>query len=483
MNEERIFSMNDFSSMNLSHETEKALKSMGFETPTPIQSMTILPLIEGKDVIGQAQTGTGKTLAYSIPAVEKVVGNNKNPQVLILCPTRELAIQVSKVINNLLKYKKEANSVVIYGGQRIDFQIRAIKRGAQIVVGTPGRIMDHMRRKTLNFKDVKMLVLDEADEMLNMGFIEDIKAILEKLPFQKQSALFSATMPKTILNLSEKFQKNRQFLKVPNQKLTVENTKQLYFKIRESDKTTLLSRLLVMRNPHSAMVFCNTKKKVDELVSALKSIGFQADAIHGDIKQMSRDRVMNDFRNKHTKILVATDVAARGIDVENVEMVINYDLPQYHEYYVHRIGRTGRMGKKGYAYTFVTEREFGKLQMIKRYAKIEIEKAKIPSLKDVQRTRAKSLSKDIMKIIDEGDLEKYEAMVEIMTEENYSTLQIAAALLKMVAKTSELDNPILKRKIDQDFKKEKRVRSFNFGKSNSKGRKYSSRTFKRRTRA
>jgi ATP-dependent RNA helicase DeaD len=482
MKAERIFHMNDFGSMNLSPETKKALKEMHLENPTPIQDMSISPLIEGKDVIGQAQTGTGKTLAYSIPAVEKVTEKNRNPQVLILCPTRELAIQVSKVVDSLLKYRRGINSVAIYGGQRIDFQIKALKRGAQVVVGTPGRIMDHMRRRTLKLESVKMMVLDEADEMLNMGFIDDIKTILEKLPAQRQIALFSATMPKTILNLSEKFQKERKFLKVPNQKLTVENVKQLYFKVKESDKTTLISRILTMKNPNSAMVFCNTKKKVDELISALKSIGFQADAIHGDIKQMSRDRVMNDFRNKHTKILVATDVAARGIDVENVEMIFNYDLPQYHEYYVHRVGRTGRMGKKGTAYTFVTEREMGKLQIIKRYAKVEIEKARIPSMKDVQAARIKTLFKDIANTIEKSDIEKYEAMVEIMTEENYSSLQIAAALLKMLSKNKELNNPILTRRIDQNFKKEQRVKSFNFGKSNSKKRKYSSRTFKRKTR-
>ncbi len=473
--------MNDFISMNLSRETKRVLEDMGFERPTPIQDMAIPSLMNGNNVIGQAQTGTGKTLAYSIPAVEKIT-SDKEPQVLILCPTRELAIQVSKVFDDLLKYRKGINSVAIYGGQRIDFQIRAIKRGSQIIVGTPGRIMDHMRRKTLNFKNVKMLVLDEADEMLNMGFIDDIKTILEKLPNEKQSALFSATMPRSILNLSEQFQKEREFLRVPNQRLTVENVKQTYFKVKESDKTTLLSRILVMKNPNSAMVFCNTKKKVDELISSLKSIGFQADAIHGDIKQTSRDRVMNDFRNKHTKILVATDVAARGIDVENVEMVFNYDLPQYHEYYVHRIGRTGRMGKKGYAYTFVTEREIGKLQIIQRYAKIKIEKSKIPSLKDVQSARAKALSKSVIDVIKEGNLEKYEAVVEMMTENNYSSLQIAAALLKMVSKASELDNPILKKKIDQNFKGLRKVKSFNFTKSKN-GRRKRSRTFNRRTHA
>ncbi len=473
--------MNDFTSMNLSRETKRVLEDMGFERPTPIQDMAIPSLMNGNNVIGQAQTGTGKTLAYSIPAVEKITPD-KEPQVLILCPTRELAIQVSKVFDDLLKYRKGINSVAIYGGQRIDFQIRAIKRGSQIIVGTPGRIMDHMRRKTLNFKNVKMLVLDEADEMLNMGFIDDIKTILEKLPNEKQSALFSATMPRSILNLSEQFQKEREFLRVPNQRLTVENVKQTYFKVKESDKTTLLSRILVMKNPNSAMVFCNTKKKVDELISSLKSIGFQADAIHGDIKQTSRDRVMNDFRNKHTKILVATDVAARGIDVENVEMVFNYDLPQYHEYYVHRIGRTGRMGKKGYAYTFVTEREIGKLQIIQRYAKIEIEKSKIPSLKDVQSARDKALPKSVIDVIKEGNLEKYEAVVEMMTENNYSSLQIAAALLKMVSKAAELDNPILKKKIDQNFKGLRKVKSFNFTKSKN-GRRKRSRTFNRRTHA
>ena len=473
--------MNNFNSMNLSQEMKKALKEMNFKEPTPIQSMSIPILMENTDVIGQAQTGTGKTLAYSIPAVEKVT-KDKSTQALILCPTRELAIQVSKVLDKLLRYKKGITSVAIYGGQRIDFQIKALKRGGQIVVGTPGRVMDHMRRKTLNLENVKMLVLDEADEMLNMGFIDDIKTILSRLPSERQIALFSATMPGAILNLSEKFQRQRKFLKVPNQELAVKSVEQIYFKIKESDKIVLISRILAMENPNSAMVFCNTKKKVDELSTKLKEIGFQADAIHGDIKQMSRDRVMNAFRSKQTKILIATDVAARGIDVENVEIVFNYDLPQYHEYYIHRIGRTGRMGKSGKAYTFVTDREMGKFYTIKRYAKVEIERGRIPSLKDVRAARMKALLKDVSKIIDEGNIEEYESIVELLTEENYSSLQIAAALLKKNSKVKILDNPIFQAKIDLNFKREKKVKSFNFRNSNSKKRKYSSRTFKRRSR-
>lgn len=441
-----------FKSMNLLDETQRAISDMEFEESTPIQSLAISPLLEGKDVIGQAQTGTGKTLAYAIPAVEMLEDKNPKPQVLILCPTRELTIQVSNVLKILLKYRQKANVVAIYGGQRIDLQIRAIKRGTQVIVGTPGRIMDHMRRKTLKFNSIKMVIIDEADEMLNMGFIDDIKMILSEVPFERQIALFSATMPRAILELSKKFQKNQRLLRVPHEKLMVENVEQLYFIIHESDKPILLSRLLSMYNPESSIVFCNTKRKVDELINTLKSLGYQADAIHGDIRQPSRDRVMESFRSRNTKILVATDVAARGIDVKNVEIIFNYDLPQYHEYYIHRVGRTGRMGKSGRAFTFVTKREVSKLKVIQRYAKADVKFANVPSVKDVERNKTDVLIKQVKRIAEEKNLDRYAKIVKILVEENYPSTNVAAALLKMVLNSSEIAHPLIERTISDDFR-------------------------------
>ncbi len=455
-----------FKSMNLLDETQRAISDMGFEKATPIQSLAIFPLLEGKDVIGQAQTGTGKTLAYAVPAVETLEEKNPNPQVLILCPTRELAIQVSNILKILLKYRRKASAVAIYGGQRIDLQIRAIRKGAQVIVGTPGRIMDHMRRKTLKFDNVKMVIVDEADEMLNMGFIDDIKTILGEVPIERQIALFSATMPKAILGLSKKFQKNRKFLKVSHEKLMVENVEQLYFIIRESDKTILLSRLLSMYNPESSIVFCNTKKKVDELISALKSLGYQADAIHGDIRQASRDRVMESFRSRNTKILVATDVAARGIDVKNVEIIFNYDLPQYHEYYIHRVGRTGRMGKSGKAFTFVTGREVNKLKNIQRYAKADVKLAKIPSVRDVERNKANILVEQVKRIAEEKSLDRYAEIIRNLDRENYPSVNVAAALLKIVLNSSKTAHPFIEKTIDEDFRGSK----YRF-KKNTQGKK------------
>ncbi len=424
-----------FKSMDLLPQTQQALDDMGFVDATPIQSLTILPVLSGKDVIGQAQTGTGKTLAYAIPAVEMIEEHNLSPQFLVLCPTRELALQVSETIKGLLKYRKKANVVTVYGGQKIELQIRAIRKGAQVIVGTPGRLLDHIRRRTLKLSNVKMVVLDEADEMLNMGFIEDIETILSKIPQERQTTLFSATMPKAILKLSKNFQKDREFLKVPNKELVVANVEQYYYRVYSTDKTELLSRLIWVHDPESAMVFCNTKAKVDEVVDDLRFLGYNADALHGDMKQSARDRVMKGFRTKNIRILVATDVAARGIDVDNVEIIFNYDLPGYHEYYVHRVGRTGRMGKKGKAFTFVTRGEMDRLKVIKRYSKADIKPLKLPTLKDVElRTRELLINKILKNISEEVELndKKYKKIINIFSSYGYSLEDLALTLLKMI---------------------------------------------------
>ena len=339
-----------FEELEIDSRIIRAITDMGFEEATPIQAKAIPMVLSGADVIGQAQTGTGKTAAFGIPMLERVNPKDKHLQALVLCPTRELAIQVADEIRRLAKYMHGIKVLPIYGGQDIVKQIRSLKSGVQIVIGTPGRVMDHMRRKTVKFDHVEMVTLDEADEMLNMGFREDIETILEKVPKERQTVLFSATMPKPILEITGKYQEDAQMIKVVRKELTVHNIEQYYFEVSPKSKEEVLSRLLDIYNPTLSIIFCNTKRQVDELVSNLKGRGYFAEGLHGDMKQQQRDRVMNSFRNGRTDILVATDVAARGIDVDDVDIVFNYDLPQDEEYYVHRIGRTGRAGKSGLAF-------------------------------------------------------------------------------------------------------------------------------------
>ena len=358
-----------FEELELCPEILKAVKHMGFEEASPIQSKAIPVIMSGKDVIGQAQTGTGKTAAFGIPLLEKIDPKNKKLQAIVLCPTRELAIQVAEEIRNLAKYMHGIKVLPIYGGQEIVKQIRSLKSGTQLVIGTPGRVMDHMRRKTMKMDHVHTIVLDEADEMLNMGFREDIETILEGIPQEHQTVLFSATMPKAILQITKQFQKDAELVKVTKKELTVPNIEQFYYEVKPKNKEEVLSRLLDIYTPKLSVVFCNTKKQVDLLVNALLGRGYFAAGLHGDMKQAQRDRVMQGFRSGKTDILVCTDVAARGIDVDDVEAVFNYDLPQDDEYYVHRIGRTGRAGRVGRSFSFVSGREVYKLKEIQRYCK------------------------------------------------------------------------------------------------------------------
>ena len=326
----------------------------------------------------------------------------------------------------------------IYGGQDIVKQIRSLKSGVQIMIGTPGRVMDHMRRKTVKFNQVKMVVLDEADEMLNMGFREDIETILEKVPEERQTVLFSATMPKPIMEIAGKYQKDAQTVKVVRKELTVQNIEQYYFEVSPKSKEEVLSRLIDIYNPNLSIIFCNTKRQVDELVSALKGRGYFAEGLHGDMKQQQRDRVMNSFRNGRTDILVATDVAARGIDVDNVDIVFNYDLPQDEEYYVHRIGRTGRAGKNGLAFSFVVGREVYKLKDIMRYCKTKVTMRKVPSLNDVANTKMNKIFDEITQIIEDEDLSSISRMIEErIYDEDYTAMDMAAALIKMMMGTND----------------------------------------------
>ena len=422
-----------FEELDLFPEIEKAVRYMGFEEASPIQAKAIPAMISGRDIIGQAQTGTGKTAAFGIPLLQKIDPKKKKLQAIALCPTRELAIQVADEIRNLAKYMHGIKILPIYGGQDIVRQIRGLKDGTQIIIGTPGRVMDHMRRKTVKFDQVHTVVLDEADEMLNMGFLEDMETILSQLPEERQTVMFSATMPAAIQKIAENFQKDPQIVKVVKKELTVPKVTQYYYEVKPKTKVEVMCRLLDMYAPKLSVAFCNTKRQVDELVTELQGRGYFAEGLHGDLKQVQRDRVMNSFRNGRTEILVATDVAARGIDVDDVEAVFNYDIPQDDEYYVHRIGRTGRAGREGKAFNLVVGKEVYKLREIQRYCKTRIIPQAIPSLDDVTSIKADKILDQVGEVLQDSDLSKVIDIVEKrVLEEDYTTLDLAAALLKMM---------------------------------------------------
>jgi ATP-dependent RNA helicase DeaD len=426
-----------FSELKLSPEIQKGVLDMGFEEATHIQSEAIPMMMKGLDLTGQAQTGTGKTAAFGIPLLEKMDAKSKDIQALVMCPTRELAIQVAEEIRKLGKYVKGINVLAVYGGQPIDRQMRALRAGAQIVIGTPGRLMDHMERKTIKLDTVKTVVLDEADEMLNRGFIEDIEFILKHAPADRQIVLFSATMPKPILDITKRYQKDPKFIKITHEILTAPNIDQTYFELKHGMKTEALARILDMHDFKSVLIFCNTKKKVDELVEQLRSRGYLAECIHGDKMQSQRDRVMEKFRAGKIEILIATDVAARGIDVENIDVVVNYDVPSDEEYYVHRIGRTGRAGRAGKAFTFVYGDEMYKLREIQRYAKIKIKPGVVPSVMDVEELKTNQFMEMIRQAVAEGKFDSYERLVEKLMNEGISSVDIAAALMKKMMKNQE----------------------------------------------
>ncbi|MGN0399757.1 MAG: DEAD/DEAH box helicase [Blautia sp.] len=421
-----------FEDLGLYPEIERAVRFMGFEEASPIQTKAIPAMISGRDIIGQAQTGTGKTAAFGIPLLQKISPKNKKLQAIVLCPTRELAIQVADEIRNLAKYMHGIKILPIYGGQDIVKQIRSLKNGTQIIIGTPGRVMDHMRRKTVKMDEVHTVVLDEADEMLNMGFRDDIETILKGVPQERQTVLFSATMPKPILDITKQYQNHAELIKVTKRELTVPNIEQYYYEVKPKNKEEVLSRLLDIYSPSRSVVFCNTKKQVDLLTASLIGRGYFAAGLHGDLKQAQRDRVMQSFRKGTTDILVATDVAARGIDVDDIEAVFNYDLPQDDEYYVHRIGRTGRAGRGGRSFTFVSGKEMYKLKEIQRYCKTKIYAQKVPSLNDVANTKMENILEKADSVIERENLSlMLDAIEEKVNASEYTTMDMAAALLKM----------------------------------------------------
>ena len=427
-----------FDELNLDPRILRAVTDMGFEAASPIQAQAIPVEMEGHDMIGQAQTGTGKTAAFGIALLMKMDPENRKTQAMILCPTRELAIQVAEELRRLAKYMSGIKILPVYGGQEIVKQIRSLKGGVQIIVGTPGRVMDHMRRKTIRTDAIHTVVLDEADEMLNMGFREDIEFVLSGVPEERQTVLFSATMPKPIMEITKKFQNNAKVIKVTKKELTVPNIEQYYYDVKPKKKEEVLSRLLDIYSPRLSVVFCNTKKQVDLLVNALLGRGYFAAGLHGDMKQEQRDRVMQGFRTGKTEILVATDVAARGIDVDEVEAVFNYDLPQDDEYYVHRIGRTGRAGREGRAFSFVSGKEVYKLKEIQRYCKTKIYAQKVPSLNDVANTKMENILDDVERVIEQEDLDMMiNAIEERVNNSEFTAMDMAAAFLKICCGMTE----------------------------------------------
>lgn len=409
----------------------RAIREMGFEKLSPIQEQAIPYLLEGEDIIGQAQTGTGKTAAFGIPVIQKTDPDLRKLQTIILCPTRELAIQAAEELRKLAKYMHGIKILPIYGGQEIGKQIAAL-RGVQIIVGTPGRVMDHMRRHTIKLEHVNMVVLDEADEMLNMGFREDMELILGQIPGEHQTALFSATMPQPILDITNRFQKDAKMVKVAAKELTIPLVSQRYYRVRSEYKDAACVRLLQYYQPKLCLIFCNTKKKVDELAEVLKQQGYQAEGLHGDMSQHQRDVAMNRFRNGSTNILIATDVAARGIDVDDVEAVINYDIPQDIEYYVHRIGRTGRAGRKGRSFTFANSREMYKIREIERVCRTKVEEKKLPGASKVMRAKADKYLTQAWELHEHEDMELMKKfLMRKLEEEECDILELAAAMLKM----------------------------------------------------
>ena len=421
-----------FDELNLDPRILRAVTDMGFEAASPIQAQAIPVEMEGHDMIGQAQTGTGKTAAFGIPLLMKMDPENRKTQAMILCPTRELAIQVAEELRRLAKYMSGIKILPVYGGQEIVKQIRSLKGGVQIIVGTPGRVMDHMRRKTIRTDAIHTVVLDEADKMLKMGFLEHMETILGELPEERQTVMFAATMPHAIAQIAQKFQKDPKMVQVVKKELTVPKVTQYYYEVKPRNKVEVMCRLLDMYSPKLSIVFCNTKRQVDELVQALQGRGYFAEGLHGDLKQVQRDRVMESFRNGRTDILIATDVAARGIDVGNVEAVFNYDIPQDDEYYVHRIGRTGRAGREGKAFSLVVGKEVYKLRDIQRYCKTKIIPQAIPSLNDITEIKADKILDQVQDILNDADLTKIVNIIEKkLMEDDYTSLDLAAALLKM----------------------------------------------------
>lgn len=422
-----------FIDLNLSSELLRAIVDLGFESPSEVQEASIPIILEGRDVLAQAQTGTGKTASFGIPIIEGMEEDADDLQALVLVPTRELARQVSEELKKLSKYKKFIKIVPIYGGADMGKQLRDLKKGASIVVGTPGRVMDHMKRKTIRLDGLKFLTFDEADEMFDMGFRDDMKTIIEKTNPDRQTLFFSATFDNDIREFSRLYQRNPAKVIIEKKELTAEKIEQFYLELNRNMKTEILNRLILIHKPKKSIIFCNTKRMVEALEVEIAQRGYKVDSLHGDMRQSSRDNVMKKFRNGTIDVLIATDVAARGLDVSDIDLVFNYDLPQQAEYYVHRIGRTARAGKKGASFTFVTSRDYPKFREIEKYANIKMEKMKLPTKADVERESLDNLFDKVNKnILKAEDQASYTEVLNKLLAEGHSLYDISASLLKLV---------------------------------------------------
>jgi len=420
-----------FTELGLSPELLKAVVQMGYEETTHIQSQAIPALLSGADVVGQSQTGSGKTAAFALPAIEKVDPRLRAPQVLILCPTRELAVQVAEEVAKLASFKKGVREIPIYGGQSYDRQLRGLKDGAQIIIGTPGRVMDHLDRRTLKLDQVKMVILDEADRMLDMGFLDDIRTVLKQAPAERQTVFFSATLPRPIQDLIKTFTKHPVNVTIETQALTMPAIEQVYYEVDRRSKLDVLCRLIDLQDIKFGLIFCATKMMVDELTEHLVARGYSAEKMHGDMTQAMRERVIAKFRKRGLDFMVATDVAARGLDVDDIEVVFNYDLPHDGDDYIHRIGRTGRAGRSGRAITFVSGRELYKMQNIIRFTKGKIRREKIPSEEEVEKKRANSFYDSLHKTLEEGKYERQDALIGRLLDQGYVATDIASALIHL----------------------------------------------------
>ncbi len=441
-----------FTELGLSPESLKAVAKMGFEEASPIQSATIPALLEGKDVVGLSQTGSGKTAAFALPAIERVDGNLRAPQVLILCPTRELAMQVAEEVAKLAMFKRGVRELPIYGGQSYDRQLRGLREGAQIIIGTPGRVMDHLERGTLKLDQVAMVILDEADRMLDMGFRDDIEKILSQAPAARQTVFFSATMPPAINQLVKRYTRDPVNIRIEAQEMTVPAIEQVYYEVDRRNKLEVLCRLIDLQDIKYGIIFCGTKMMCDELADHLKARGYSSDKLHGDISQQMRERVVAKFRKRGFEFLVATDVAARGLDVDDIEVVFNYDLPQDAEDYVHRIGRTGRAGKTGRAITFVAGREIWKMQQIIRFTKGKVRREKVPSAEEVEEKRTNAFLDTLRETLQEGKYKRQDVLIDQLLEAGYSPTDIASALLHLLGGDKPPAQPIVEEQPRREFR-------------------------------
>jgi len=421
-----------FAELGLSPESLKAVAKMGFEEASPIQTAVIPTILAGRDVVGQSSTGSGKTAAFALPAIERVDPHLRAVQVLILCPTRELAVQVAEETGKLAQFKRGVMGVPIYGGQSYDRQYRALAAGAQVVIGTPGRVMDHMERGTLKLDKLRLVILDETDRMLDMGFRDDIEHILKAVPEKRQLLFFSATIPRAIQDLITRYSKDPAWIKIESVAQNAPQVEQVYFEVDRRSKIEALTRLIDVYDFRYGIIFCSTKIMVDELDEHLHSRGYSTDRLHGDITQAQRDRVMDKFRRRGFEFLVATDVAARGLDVDDLEVVFNFDLPNDAEDYTHRIGRTGRAGRKGRAFTFVSGQEIYKLQSMVRWAKLDLRRERIPSLDEVDEARANVFFEKIRATLDGKQFTPHDRMIDRLLDQGYASTDICSALIHLL---------------------------------------------------